>query len=132
MPIRVLVVEDDQDFQWLLRLSLQLEHDTTVVGVAAVGETGVDLALREQPDVVVMDLMMPRINGFEGTRRIKQIRPTVKVVVVTSFPVDHAICQQMYRSGVDALLRKADVATSLVPTIRSLYETDTSADSLLA
>jgi hypothetical protein len=51
MPIRVLVVEDDQDFQWLLRLSLQLEHDTTVVGVAADGETGVDLALREQPDV---------------------------------------------------------------------------------
>ena len=88
MPIRVLVVEDDQDFQWLLRLSLQLEHDTTVVGVAGDGETGVDLALREQPDVVVMDLMMPRINGFEATRRIKRIRPEVKVVVVTAFPVD--------------------------------------------
>ena len=72
------------------------------------------------------------INGFEATRRIKQIRPSVKVVVVTSFPVGHAIWQQMHRSGVDALLRKQDVATSLVPTIRSLYETDTSADSLLA
>ena len=132
MPIRVLVVEDDQDFQWLLRLSLQLEHDTTVVGVAGDGETGVDLALREQPDVVVMDLMKTRINGFEATRRIKQIRPAVKVVVVTAFPVDNAICQQMYRSGVDALLRKDDVATSLVPTIRSLHQTDTLADSLIA
>jgi len=132
MPIRVLVVEDDQDFQWLLQLSLQLEHDTVVVGVAGDGETGVDLALREQPDVVVMDLMKTRINGFEATRRIKRIRPEVKIVVVTSFPVDNAICQQMYGSGVDALLRKHDVAASLVPTIRSLYETDTSADSLLA
>jgi len=132
MPIRVLVVEDDQDFQWLLRRSLQLEHDTTVVGVAEDGETGVDLALQEQPDVVVMDLMKTRINGFEATRRIKQIRPAVKVVVATAFPVDNAICQQMYRSGVDALLRRADVATSLVPTIRSLHHTDTSTDSLLA
>jgi len=131
MPSRVLVVEDDQDFQWLLRLSLQLEHDTTVVGVAGDGETGVDLVLREQPDVVVMDLMKTRINGFEATRRIKQIRPAVKVVVATAFPVDNAICRQMYRSGVDALLRKEDVATSLVPTIRSLHQTDTSADSLL-
>jgi len=56
----------------------------------------------------------------------------VKVVVATAFPVDNAIRQQMYRSGVDALLRKEDVATSLVPTIRSLHQTDTSADSLLA
>jgi DNA-binding NarL/FixJ family response regulator len=132
MPIRVLIVEDDEDFQWLLRLSLQLESDTTVVGIAGNGETGVDLALREQPDVVVMDLMMPRINGFEATKRIKRIRPEVKVVVVTAFPVDNAIRQQMYGSGVDALLRKHDVATSLVPTIRSLHQTDTSTDSLLA
>jgi len=122
MSIRVLVVEDDEDFQWLLRLSLQLEHDTTVVGVAGDGGTGVDLALREQPDVVVMDLMKTRINGFEATRRMKQIRPAVKVVVVTAFPVDNAICQQMYRSGVDALLDKRDVATALVPMIRSVAQ----------
>jgi DNA-binding NarL/FixJ family response regulator len=75
---------------------------------------------------------MPRINGFEATKRIKRIRPEVKVVVVTAFPVDNAIRQQMYGSGVDALLRKHDVATSLVPTIRSLHQTDTSTDSLLA
>ena len=106
IPIRVLVVDDDADFQWLIRLNLQLEHDTTVVGVAEDGETGVALALREQPDVIVMDLMMPRIDGFEATRRIKRVRPAVKVVVVTSFSVDNATRQEMYRSGVDALLGK--------------------------
>jgi two-component system, NarL family, response regulator len=122
MPIRVLVVDDDADFQWLIRLNLQLEHDTTVVGVAEDGETGVALALREQPDVIVMDLMMPRIDGFEATKRIKRVRPAVKVVVVTSFSVDNATRQEMYRSGVDALLGKRDVATALVPMIRSVAQ----------
>jgi two-component system, NarL family, response regulator len=122
IPIRVLVVDDDADFQWLIRLNLQLEHDTTVVGVAEDGETGVALALREQPDVIVMDLMMPRIDGFEATKRIKRVRPAVKVVVVTSFSVDNATRQEMYRSGVDALLGKRDVATALVPMIRSVAQ----------
>ena len=122
IPIRVLVVDDDADFQWLIRLNLQLEHDTTVVGVAEDGEIGVALALREQPDVIVMDLMMPRIDGFEATKRIKRVRPAVKVVVVTSFFVDDATRQEMYRSGVDALLDKRDVATALVPMIRSVAQ----------
>jgi len=65
MPIRV-VVTDDADFLWLIRFRLQVEHDITVIGEAEDGETGVVLALREQPDIVVMDLMMPRIDGFRG------------------------------------------------------------------
>ena len=89
---------------------------------ASDGETGVALALRAQPDVVVMDLMMPRIDGLEATKRIKQVRPAVKVVVVTSFSVDDATRQEMYRSGVDALLGKRDVATALVPLISSVAQ----------
>jgi len=122
IPIRVLVVDDDADFQWLIRLNLQLEHDTTVVGVAEDGETGIALALREQPDVIVMDLMMPRIDGFEATKRIKQVRPAVKVIVVTSYSVDNATRQKMCRSGVDAILGKRDVATALAPMIRSVAQ----------
>jgi len=61
MPIRVVVIDDDADFLWLIRLSLQLEHDVTVIGEAEEGETGVALAFQEQPDIVVMDLMMPRL-----------------------------------------------------------------------
>ena len=71
MPIRV-VVTDDADFLWLIRFRLQVEHDITVIGEAEDGETGVVLALREQPDIVVMDLMMPRIDGFEATKQIKR------------------------------------------------------------
>ena len=122
MPIRVVVIDDDADFVWLARLSLQLEHDITVIGEAQDGETAVAFALREQPDIVVMDLMMPRIDGFEAAERIKRSRPTVKVLTVTALSPDNAIRQKMYRSGIDAFLSKLDVATALAPMIRSLHE----------
>jgi len=122
VPIRVVVIDDDADFVWLARLSLQLEHDITVIGEAQDGETAVALALREQPDIVVMDLMMPRIDGFEAAERIKRSRPTVKVLTVTALSLDNAIRQKMYRSGIDAFLSKLDVATALAPMIRSLHE----------
>jgi DNA-binding NarL/FixJ family response regulator len=130
MPIRVVVIDDDADFLWLIRLSLQLEHDVTVIGEAEEGETGVALALQEQPDIVVMDLMMPRLDGFEATKRIKRSRSAVKVLVVTSLSVDNGVRQEMYRCGADAFLGKRDIATALVPMIRSLHKASVSPNSL--
>ena len=132
MPIRVVVIDDDADFLWLTRLSLQLEHDITVIGEAHEGEAGVALALREQPDIVVTDLMMPRIDGFEASERIKRSRPTVKVLTVTALSLDNAIRQKMHRSGIDAFLSKCDIATALAPMIRSLHEAGTFPKSLSA
>ena len=130
MPIRVLVVDDDPDFQWLIGWAVQEGRDTEVVSVAEDGESGVAAALREQPDVVVMDLMMPRTDGFEATRRIKQSQPAVKVLAVTSWSIDTAMGQKLRRSGVDAVLSKRDIATALIPMICSLHETgSSSADS---
>jgi DNA-binding NarL/FixJ family response regulator len=131
MPIRVVVIDDDADYRWLFRFSLQLEHDITVIGEAAEGETGVALALQEQPDIVVMDLMMPRINGFEATKRLKRSQPAVKVLAVTSLSLDNAIRQKVNHSGADAILDKRDMATALVPMIRSLHKPSASPDSLL-
>ena len=102
MPIRVLVVDDDADFQWLIGWAVQTERDTEVVGVAEDGESGVAAALREQPDVVVMDLMMPQTDGFEATTRIKQSQPALKVLAVTSWSIDTAMRQKLHHSGVDA------------------------------
>lgn len=119
MSIRVLVVDDDADFRSMINLALEGENDMTVVGEAGDGETGVALALTRQPDVVLMDLMMPRLDGFEATRQIKRGRPEVKVLVVTS-AVDTAIRQETYKSGADAFLGKRDITTALVPTIRDI------------
>jgi DNA-binding NarL/FixJ family response regulator len=128
MPIRVVLIDDDADYRWLFRFSLQLEHDITVIGEAEEGETGVALALQEQPDIVVMDLMMPRIDGFEATKRLKRSQPAVKVLAVTSLSVDNAIRQKVNHSGADAILDKREMATALVPTIRSLHRPSASSD----
>jgi two-component system, NarL family, response regulator LiaR len=119
MSIRVLVVDDDADFRTMINLTLEPEADMTVIGEAGDGETGVALALTRRPDVVLMDLMMPRLDGFEATRQIKRGRPDVKVLVVTS-TVDTTIRQETYRSGADAFLGKRDIVTSLVPMIRDI------------
>jgi CheY-like chemotaxis protein len=81
-PIRVVLIDDEADFLRLIRVRFELEHDIVVIGEAEEGETGVALALREQPDIVVMDVMMPRIDGFEATKRIKRSRPAVRVLAV--------------------------------------------------
>jgi NarL family two-component system response regulator LiaR len=119
MSIRVLVVDDDEDFRSMISLTLELEHDLTVVDEAGDGETGVALALTKRPDVVLLDLMMPRLDGFEATRQIKRDRPEVKVLAVTS-AVDNVIRQETYESGADAFLGKCDITTALVPTIRHI------------
>ena len=119
MSIRVLVVDDDADFRSMINLTLEGANDMTVVGEAGDGETGVALALTKKPDVVLMDLMMPRLDGLEATRQIKRGDPEVKVLVVTS-AVDSAIRQETYKSGADAFLGKRDITTALVPTIRNI------------
>jgi two-component system, NarL family, response regulator LiaR len=119
MSIRVLVVDDDADFRSMITLTLEPENDMTVIGEAGDGETGVALALTKRPDVVLMDLTMPRLDGFEATKQIKRDRPEVKVLVVTS-AVDTAIRHETYKSGADALLGKRDITTALVPTIRHI------------
>lgn len=83
-PLRVLLVEDDESFAELLSLLLGTTERVQVVGHAWDGVEGVDLAWKLRPDVVVMDLRMPRMDGFEATRQIvEKIRGT-RVLVVSS------------------------------------------------
>jgi two-component system response regulator YesN len=80
--VTVVVVDDDPDYLWLVRFILESGSDrTSIVGEAANGGEALALVLRERPDVVISDLMMPCINGLELTRRIKQERPQTKVIL---------------------------------------------------
>ena len=83
-PAHVLVVEDDADFRWLLTALLNTDPDVCVAGEAEDGETAVTLALQDAPSIVLMDLMMPRVDGLEATRRIKQAAPAAQPLSVAA------------------------------------------------
>src|SRR5216683_7283762 len=85
----VVVVDDDPDYLWLVRFILESGPDKTViVGETASGEEALALVLQKRPDVVIADLMMPRLNGLELTRRIKQERPQTKILLMSAYTED--------------------------------------------
>jgi DNA-binding NarL/FixJ family response regulator len=83
-PLRVLLVDDDPVFRELLAFVLRADVGAEIVGSAADGAKGVKLADELRPDLVVMDLLMPRMDGFEATKRIAATVPDSRVLVVSS------------------------------------------------
>jgi two-component system chemotaxis response regulator CheB len=96
--IRVLVVDDSATARERTIAVLNSAPEIDVVGVAADGLEGVDLALRLKPDVITMDINMPRMDGHEATRRIMEMLPTPIVVVIS------VTRQEMVHKGLDILL----------------------------
>ena len=82
-PIRVLVADDHPLFRDGLRVMLESVDDVEVLGEAATGEDAVALAISLRPDVVLMDVKMPGINGIEATRRVVQAHPEIQVLMLT-------------------------------------------------
>ncbi len=119
MTVTILLVDDHDEFRRILRQILQTESDFTVVGEAEDGEVAVELALKRQPAVVLMDLAMPHLDGFEAARRIKEIRPETKILVLT-LHTEEAYRARARKSGADAFLPKQDAITRLIPTIREV------------
>src|SRR3981081_2631384 len=91
-PSRVLIVDDHGMVREGLRAYLELEADIQVVGEARDGEEGVRRAQDLQPDVVLMDLVMPNMDGVDATSRIKQQRPETHVIILTSFLAADRAC----------------------------------------
>jgi DNA-binding NarL/FixJ family response regulator len=90
-PVRVLVADDQTVVRDGLVVLLDLLPDVAVVGAAGDGEQAVALAGERHPDVVLMDLRMPRCDGVEATRRIRSAHPEVQVVILTTFDDDDSI-----------------------------------------
>ena len=116
----VVVVDDDPDYLWVVRFIMESGPDkTAIVGEAASGEEALGLVLHKRPDIVIVDLMMPRLNGLDLTRRIKQERPQTKILMMSAYTED------TYRriasvSGADGFLNKHMIHTGLLPAIREV------------
>ncbi len=114
--LRLLIVDDVAQVRQDLRTALALAGGIDVVGEAADGLEAVELAARLRPDVVLMDLAMPVMDGCEAARRIKEARPSCRVVVLTVHG-DEEIRQRAFRAGTDDFVVKGAALETLVRAV---------------
>jgi DNA-binding NarL/FixJ family response regulator len=117
-PIRVLLVDDHAMVRRGMRDFLSLHDDIEVVGEAADGAAGVEAAKTLRPDIVVMDLMMPNLDGIEATAQIKAALPDVEVIALTSF-IEESRVVAAIEAGASGFLLKDAEADELAAAIRS-------------
>ena len=117
--IRVLIADDHTIVRIGLRTLLGAEKDIEVVGEAKNGEMAVKEALRLRPDVVIMDLMMPKMDGAEATAALHEKLPESKVIILTTFGSSDGIAHAIESGAAGALMKTADDA-ALISTIRSV------------
>jgi DNA-binding NarL/FixJ family response regulator len=107
-PLRFVVVDDNEEIRRLVGTLLQLRHGWELVGEASDGVTAVDLVSELQPDVVIMDIEMPRLNGIEATKEITSRVPQ-SIVIGFSTYTDATICAAMKEAGSAAYVPKDKV-----------------------
>lgn len=120
-PIRVLLVDDHAVLRAGLRALIASEPDMEVVGEASDGIEAVDKAAELKPDVVVMDISMPRLSGLEATKRILSAKPSTKIVVLTMHSEDQYLVQ-IIQAGASGYVLKRSADTELMEAIRTVHQ----------
>jgi two-component system, NarL family, response regulator LiaR len=118
--IRVLIVDDQPVVRQGLRAFLELQEGLEIVGEAADGEEAIEAAPRLRPDVILMDLVMPRLDGVAAMRLLRQRVPSARVLVLTSFLDDDKLLPAL-RSGAAGYLLKNAQPQELVRAVRAAH-----------
>ncbi|MGA7935331.1 MAG: response regulator transcription factor [Kovacikia sp.] len=130
-PLRILIVEDDPMMQLGLEQSLEDYPQLTVVGQATDGYLGVEMALKLKPDVIVMDIGLPRLDGIEATQQIKAALPNIRIVMLTSHTTENEVIAAL-SSGADAYCIKGTNVDRLIAAISAAQEGATYLDPQIA
>ncbi len=120
MAIRILIVEDQRIVREGIVALLEDEEDVEIVGEAANGEQAVEVWQRLHPDVVLMDLQMPVLDGSEATRRIRELDPSARILVLTTYATDEFIWKAL-RAGAQGYLLKDASADELLDAIATVH-----------
>jgi len=119
--IRVLIVDDHTLFRESLRSLLKAAGGIEIVGEAENGIEAVRKAVQLRPDVVLMDIAMPNLNGLQATQKIKRGNPSVKVLILTMYETEQYIIE-MLRSGASGYILKRAAARELVSAIQAVSQ----------
>jgi len=130
-PIRVLIAEDHAIVRKGVRSLLSLEKDIQVIGEATNGREAIRLVSELKPDVILMDLVMPAMDGIQAIRMIKQDHPDARVLVLTSFATDDKIFPAIKAGALGYLLKDSDPA-ELVTAIRQVNAGEVSLHPIIA
>jgi NarL family two-component system response regulator LiaR len=129
--IRVLIVDDHEIVRKGIRALLATKRDIQVVGEARDGAEAVTLALTLRPDVILMDLMMPKMNGIQATREITAGQAGSRILVLTSFAADEQVFPAI-KAGALGYLLKDSGSQELVQAIRQVFHGEPSLDPAVA
>ena len=119
--VRVLVADDHEVVLEGVRALIARQPDFEVCGLATTGLEAVDLAQKTKPDVVVLDITMPELDGFEAIRQIRRVLPDTEVVVFSAHPSEEMI-EDVFDAGAKSYIEKSESSEDLVAAIRSLAE----------
>lgn len=120
-PIQVVMVDDHAQMHRTIQMILGATVDIKLVGQASNGEEGITLCEQYNPDVVLMDVVMPVMDGIEATKVLHQRFPDIKILVLSSFQ-DHESVYTMLRNGAAGYLTKSSLAQDLAETIRATIQ----------
>jgi len=127
-PIRILIADDYQPFRQSVRRVCELEAEFEVIGEAKNGHEAVELAHRLQPDVILMDIEMPIMNGIEATRLIVAQNPETRVIALTATGQDGGAIN-MLKAGAYGYMIKRTRDSNLVQVIRAVHRGEAMIDS---
>jgi len=119
--IKVLLAEDHVVVRQGIRELIQREEDIEIVGEVGDGEEAVQAAEQLEPDVILMDIAMPKLNGIEATRRIKESHPSISILVLTAYDNEEFIFA-LLEAGAAGYLLKNVQSRQLLNAIRSVYD----------
>ena len=128
--VRVLLADDHATVRYGLKLLIDAQQDMAVVAEAGDGDEAVRKALEAMPDVVVMDISMPGMNGLAATRALKQAQPGIRVITLTRHTED-AYLQELLRAGASGYVLKRSAPTELLHAIRGVAAGGQYVDSTL-
>ncbi len=118
--IKILIADDQKLIREGLKVLLELEKDFVVVGEASNGEEAFELYIKLKPDIVLMDLKMPKMNGVEGIIKIKEAFPQAKIIILTTFDDDQYVYEGL-KSGALGYILKDTSIEKLSESIRTVY-----------
>lgn len=119
--IKILIAEDHETVREGLKMIVEAQDDLEVIGLAGDGREAIRLAEELKPDIVLMDVSMPELNGLIATAKLKRIQPDIKILTLTRH-TDGAYLQELLQAGVSGYVLKQSAAAELIRAIRAVAD----------